>query len=121
MRRVSIRRCLATCGLVGCVLAMSSRVRAEPPAPDKTEANPAVPFDQGRALMKAGRYAEAGRRFQESLQIRRSAGALLNLGDCYEKLGRYASAVEAFEGAQALSEEAGETGRAGEARGRASD
>jgi hypothetical protein len=100
------------------LLAAVAAVAPARASPDSS-ADPQLPFDEGRALMRAGRFAEAAQKFEESLAIRGTTGAWLNLGDCLEKLGRYASAVERFEQARALSAGAGDTVRAEEARARA--
>jgi tetratricopeptide (TPR) repeat protein len=94
--------------LVAMLLATPS-VRAE------QAGDPQRPFDEGRALVREGRFAEAVKKFEESAAIRATPGAYLNLGDCYEKLGRYASAVHAFERARALSQASGEEDRTHEA------
>ena len=75
-------------------------------------------FEEGRSLAKAGDYEGAARKFLEAHVMEPSVGALLNLGDCYEKLGRFASARTRFLEAVRL---AGPTdpGRASEARARA--
>lgn len=76
-------------------------------------------FREGKRLMDLGKYAEACPKLEESQRLDPGTGTLLNLGDCYEKLGRTASAWNAFVSAAAASERAGQTGRAGEARRRA--
>jgi hypothetical protein len=75
-------------------------------------------FEEGRALAKTGDYEGAARKFLEAHMMEPSVGALLNLGDCYEKLGRFASARTRFLEAVRL---AGNTdpARASEARARA--
>lgn len=49
-------------------------------------------FDQGRALMKEGKAAEACPKFEASLELDPALGTLLNLAHCYEETGRLASA-----------------------------
>jgi tRNA N6-adenosine threonylcarbamoyltransferase len=49
-------------------------------------------FTQGRALMKAGKYAEACAAFAQSQQIDPQMGTLWNLGQCQERAGQTASA-----------------------------
>lgn len=49
-------------------------------------------FDEGRALMSESRYAEACAKFDASDKLSPAGGTLLNLGECYEKAGKPASA-----------------------------
>src|SRR5271156_4908852 len=49
-------------------------------------------FDDGRALMKAGKFAEACPRLEESERLDSGPGTEVNLADCYEHAGRTASA-----------------------------
>jgi hypothetical protein len=49
-------------------------------------------FKEGRALMKSGDYAAACAKFEASEKLDGGLGTLMNLGACYEKLGRTASA-----------------------------
>lgn len=53
-------------------------------------------FEKGRNLAKDGRCAEALAPFQESLKYAEGVGTLLNLGNCYETLGKTASAHRSF-------------------------
>lgn len=53
-------------------------------------------FDEGRALMQRGRPREACSRLEESQQLDPGLGTMLNLADCYERLGRFASAHALF-------------------------
>jgi hypothetical protein len=86
--------------VVASLVAMPSELLAQPAAAaTSTGADPQVPFIEGRALVRAERFAEAAEKFEASLAIRPTVGAWLNLGACHEKLGHYASAVAAFEGA----------------------
>lgn len=85
---------------------------------EATGADAKVPFEAGRALVRAGRFAEAIREFEASVAIRPTVGAYLNLGDCNEKIGHYTSAIAAFEKAARSAEAAGEPARAVEARAR---
>ncbi len=72
-------------------------------------------FLQGRELVRAGRFAEAILKFEASLRAEETASALLNLADCHEKLGHYASAVRVFR----RIESRGDPDRAAEAKRRA--
>jgi hypothetical protein len=90
-----------------------------PPASAQDAAVAEVLFEQGRALMQQGRYDEACPKFDESQRVAPSAGALLNLGECYAKLGKTASAWAAFKGAVGAAQGAGQTERESYARERA--
>ena len=60
-------------------------------------------FSEGRALMKASRYAEACPKLEAARKLFTSAGILLNLADCHEKIGRTASAWTEFGEAAAVA------------------
>jgi hypothetical protein len=75
-------------------------------------------FEEGRALVRQGDYELAAKKFLESIAHEPSVGAFLNLGDCYERLGRPAAARRRFLEAAALAE-GNDAARATEARGRA--
>jgi hypothetical protein len=49
-------------------------------------------FDEGRRLMAAGDYQSACAKFEESQRLRAGIGTRFNLAECYEKLGKTASA-----------------------------
>jgi len=53
-------------------------------------------FDRGLSLMREGKYAEACTQLEHSQEIERGIGTLLYLGECYEKLGKTASAWATF-------------------------
>lgn len=58
-------------------------------------------FERGRALAVAQRFAEACPVLAESVRIEPGIGARLWLGECYEKMGRLASALSEFKAAAA--------------------
>jgi tetratricopeptide (TPR) repeat protein len=60
-------------------------------------------FEEGRALMQQQRYAEACTKFEASQGMDAGIGTLLHLADCYEKLGRTASAWATFKEAASMS------------------
>jgi hypothetical protein len=53
-------------------------------------------FDEGRRFADSGKYDQACPKFEAARKLYISAGILLNLGDCYEKIGRTASAWTTF-------------------------
>jgi hypothetical protein len=76
-------------------------------------------FQEGRALMAAGDLAAACARFEDSQRFEPAVGTELNLGECYERLGRLASAYRAFFGGATMADELGQPERARRARERA--
>lgn len=87
-------RGISTLVLVGLV----STARANPP-PESTRL-----FDEGRALAKEGKYAEACAKFEQSLELDRAPGTLLNYADCNEHLGHLALAYRLFDEVARMSE-----------------
>jgi hypothetical protein len=63
--------------------------QAEPSAADKA-------FKHGRELFKAAKYVEACAEFEKSQQLDPEMGTLFNLAQCDEKVGKLASAIEAY-------------------------
>lgn len=49
-------------------------------------------FEQGRKLRAEARFSDAAGKFEAASKLMRTYGVLLNLAECYEKLGRSASA-----------------------------
>jgi hypothetical protein len=75
-------------------------------------------FAEGRRLMKAGKYADACPKLEAAQKLYPSAGILLNLGDCYEKIGKTASAWNEFGEAASLAARSNRPEDADEARRR---
>lgn len=75
-------------------------------------------FGEGRRLMAEGKVAEACPKFADSQRLDPSSGTLLNLGNCYEKLGRTATAWATYREAQshALANSRPENARVAEKR-----
>jgi serine/threonine-protein kinase len=76
-------------------------------------------FDSGVQLMKAGRFAEACPKLETSQRVDPAVGTLLYLAECYERLGRTASAWATFREAESLARGANQTDRARTAGSRA--
>src|SRR5262249_43347029 len=53
-------------------------------------------FEEGRDLFRAGKYADACVRFEQSEQLDPQMGTLFNLAQCDEKIGKLASAIVAY-------------------------
>jgi hypothetical protein len=75
-------------------------------------------FDEGRRLLHAGKVAEACPKLEAAAHIYASPGILLNLGDCYEKSGRTASAWSEFGESASAANRAGHADQEAEARRR---
>ena len=71
-------------------VALSSASPASAQGHDPVAAEAA--FAEARALMQKGRFDEACPKLEASLSLDPALGTLLNLGDCYEKVGKTASA-----------------------------
>jgi tetratricopeptide (TPR) repeat protein len=103
VRRLAARLVIASACLQGNASAQDG---AHDDAQDKAAAE--ALFDQGRDLIGQGQYEAACRLFQQSQALDPGVGTLLYLGDCYERVGRQASAWamyrEAFSAAQAAGQ-----------------
>jgi hypothetical protein len=73
-------------------------------------------FDEGRRLMKQGDFAAACKRFDASEKLEAAVGTELNLGKCYEEVGRTASAWVAYKRALATAKRVHDHARAAEAK-----
>jgi hypothetical protein len=114
---------MSTCErrLAACVLAALLALRAGPASAEGAAQDQAAAralFDDARRAMKAGRYEEACPKLDSARKLYEGSGILLNLGDCYEHLGRTASAWAVFGEAIAAAERAGRAEDAAEARRR---
>src|SRR5215831_11151206 len=82
------------------------------------EAAARVLFGEGRRLAGTGDYAGACPKFEESFRLDPGIGTGFNLADCWEHLGRTASAWGRFLGVAAAAKAAGQTEREQVARAR---
>jgi len=104
-------------GLLGLLVALGTgHAAAEASASDKASAE--ALFDEALRAMKEGRYAEACPKLENSQRIDPGVGTLLYLGECYEKIGRTASAWATFREAASEADAGGQTKRAKAARDR---
>src|SRR5262245_60261131 len=87
---------------VALVLALSSA-----PAAADAQRDADRLFEEGKQLFDKGSFAAACSRFEASLALQPGIGARLWLADCYESLGRTASAQRQF---RVAAEEAQKTG-----------
>jgi hypothetical protein len=110
-----MRRILATIAL-GTVLGAPSMARAQPRNEELARAD--ALFNAAKALLDGGQYADACAKFAESKRLAPGLGVTLYLADCYERIGRTASAWTEFRSAEGLARERNDK-RADVARGRA--
>ena len=104
---------------LGLLLVVGLTVTAATAAAQQPSAESTRLFEEGRALAKDGKYAEACARFEASLELDRAVGTLLNYADCHERLGHLAHAWRLFDEAARESEKQGNAERVKFARDRA--
>lgn len=85
-------------------------------AAGETEAE--TQFAQGRVLLEQGRFGEACVKLQRSEELAPAVGTLLNLGYCWEQLGRFRSAMDAYAEAEVLAQRGSDAKRTTFARER---
>jgi hypothetical protein len=91
---------------------------AQPTPADKAAAD--ALFRQGEKLLKEQNYAEACAKLDASFKLDPVPGTLLFLGECYERVGKTASAWRTFTKASELAQRENDTKRKGIADVRAS-
>jgi tetratricopeptide (TPR) repeat protein len=91
---------VALCALLSSPAAQAQS-QAQAQAQDQAAAR--ALFEDGRRLLKKGQYEEACRTLEAASKLYASPGILLNLGDCFEKVGRTASAWTEFGEAVAVA------------------
>lgn len=69
-------------------------------------------FDQGVSLLRSKDYKEACVKLETSQRIEPAVGTLLYLGECYDRVGRTASAWATFREARSLAQSSGQADRA---------
>ena len=90
--------------------AFEPRAEAGQPSPQDKAAAEAL-FLQAKSLMAEKKLEAACGKWAASEQLDPAVGTLLFLGDCYEKLGRTASAWATFAEASSLAEREGQSSR----------
>jgi hypothetical protein len=113
VRRASVRpaldRLVGAARSVALALALVALVPSVAHAdPTPNEAKAQELFDEGRALMDQGQAVAACEKFEASDKLDPRAGTLLNLGKCFEALGRTASANDAYQRAIAVGKQTGQ-------------
>jgi serine/threonine-protein kinase len=92
---------LATLIVLACALAVPRGARADEAA-DKARAQ--ALFDEGSKLLEEKRFAEACDLLGESRRLAMGLGVTLYLADCYENLGKTATALSLFRDAERLAQ-----------------
>ena len=110
-----MRQILATIGLAT-ALGAPSIAQAQPRNEELARAD--ALFNAAKALLDGGQYVDACAKFAESKRLVPGLGVTLYLADCYERIGRTASAWTEFRSAEGLARERNDK-RADVARGRA--
>jgi hypothetical protein len=82
-------------------LARSANAQGPPAGSDKVAAE--ALFEDGRKLVASGKFAEACPKFAESERLDPSPSTLLNLANCWEKLGRSATAWATYREAESAA------------------
>jgi tetratricopeptide (TPR) repeat protein len=107
-------RLLLAASLIATILVASlvgpAAVHAQAAASDKAAAE--ALFDRGLGLMREGKLEEACIQLERSQAIERGIGTMLYLAECYEKLGRTASAWAMFREASSAARAEGQPDRA---------
>jgi len=83
------------------------------------DASPEALFKEGNALAASGKYAEACPLLAESQRLEPAVGTQFNLADCYEHLGRTATAFTLFNDVAHIARAAGKFERERSAKERA--
>lgn len=106
--------------VIGLVLAIPAAASAEPgKGAAEAAASAHSLFLDARAAMEQGAYEEACPKLEESMRLDPALGTQLNLADCYEHVGRTASAWAGFLDAASMAKSARQLEREKLARSRA--
>jgi hypothetical protein len=107
--------------LLAGALAVGSLLFATPVGAQTAEARAAAQalFDEAKELAKDGKFAQACPKFEESQRLESAPGTQFKLADCYEQIGKTASAWANFLEVAATSRRAGQADREQIAQARA--
>jgi hypothetical protein len=114
----SLGRICVLSGLVQTAAVMNAEAAAPAPSAADSKAAQAA-FEQGRTLMARGRAGEACAHFQESERLQSGLGTQYHLADCYEAVGKTASAHSLFIEVSTRARQLGQKSREELARQRA--
>jgi len=104
--RTSVLRAFA----ISCAwVCLQNSASAQRPATDPIAAEKL--FAEARKFLEAGKYAEACQKLSDSQKLDPAVGTLLNLAQCYEKLGKTATAWATYHEAAAAARSAGQMER----------
>ncbi len=116
MRTCSVRRIASALAAAAALCMLLASPIAHAQAQDQAAAR--ALFEDGRRLLMKGQYEQACRTLEAASKLYASPGILLNLGDCYDKLGRSASAWTEFGEAAAVASRARRNDQVSEAKRR---
>jgi hypothetical protein len=103
-----MRRCFLSIAVVSIALSSGGAARAQNAA-DQAEAR--TLFSEGARLLAGGQYAEACSKLEASYHLYAGIGTRGKLAECYEKVGRTASAWAMYEEVAALAGKSGDAVR----------
>ena len=117
--RFADRRARAAAVLCALAASLAPRASAAASSDEVDEAAARALFAEGRKLAAAGDYPTACPKFEESFRLDPGIGTGFNLADCWEHIGRTASAWGRFLGVAAAAKALGQGEREQVARERA--
>lgn len=92
---------------IACIMHVLALTAPSTARADDTNASAEELFQQARALVDAGKYAEACPKLERSQKLDPAVGTQFNLADCWEHVGRTASAYEMFGQVASIARAAG--------------
>lgn len=100
---------VATLGACVALLGVAAPSHAEPSGAERAAAESL--FQSATSAMNAGNFAAACEKFEGSLQLDAALGTMMRLGDCYDRVGKSASAWAMFHDAESLAHTRDEAAR----------